>query len=582
MKKNFLIDNKVFFISLFVKFLLFDLLWALQTTFTLFSIPDLYINTIAFAFLFSLPIVLTKNKKIHVALMLLLDCILIANLMYNRTYNTIIPFDSYFRIGNLKDFSESVIDQMRWYDIILPLETLFFSILLWKKKNKFDHSLRQYAYATGLAFALSAIIILCRGGFEKAIEKLQTPNSYTCVGPVYTVFGCILYDIIHENEAYTDEKKQMVEAWFKAQPQYKPLGKTIAERRNLIIIYCESLESWCIEKSIEGKEITPNLNQLLREKNTIYAPYVLTQVRGGRSIDAQLMLDAGLLPIQNGSYAFKYPTNHFKTLIKAMKEQRPTKAYLLTVDKPIIWNQKIIGQQFGFDKMYFKKDWKPTETMGPQKNLADGAFVEQVIEKMKHGEIWKNGENAVIQMVTYSGHSPFKLPETMQKMKLKETYPNKMGDYMLTANYTDDALGKFITYLKTRKDFDKTMIVIVGDHEGLAADRQEICSSPKAKNIVSNHEYTPFIVINAPMSLRYEKVMGQIDQYPTLLQLLKLDNYPWKGLGQSILDTTKCPVAVGSKLNVEKSDKTISEPQIQHAIQAFDISNTILKYDLLK
>lgn len=104
MKKNFLIDNKVFFISLFVKFLLFDLLWALQTTFTLFSIPDLYINTIAFAFLFSLPIVLTKNKKIHVALMLLLDCILIANLMYNRTYNTIIPFDSYFRIGNLKDF----------------------------------------------------------------------------------------------------------------------------------------------------------------------------------------------------------------------------------------------------------------------------------------------------------------------------------------------------------------------------------------------------------------------------------------------------------------------------------------------
>lgn len=55
MKKNFLIDNKVFFISLFVKFLLFDLLWALQTTFTLFSIPDLYINTIAFAFLFSLP-----------------------------------------------------------------------------------------------------------------------------------------------------------------------------------------------------------------------------------------------------------------------------------------------------------------------------------------------------------------------------------------------------------------------------------------------------------------------------------------------------------------------------------------------
>ena len=36
--------------------------------------------------------------------------------------------------------------------------------------------------------------------------------------------------------------------------------------------------------------------------------------------------------------------------------------------------------------------------------------------------------------------------------------------------------------------------------------------------------------------MRYDKVMGQIDMYPTLLNLLQLDDYYWSGLGQSILD----------------------------------------------
>ena len=33
--------------------------------------------------------------------------------------------------------------------------------------------------------------------------------------------------------------------------------------------------------------------------------------------------------------------------------------------------------------------------------------------------------------------------------------------------------------------------------------------------------------------MRYDKVMGQIDMYPTLLNLLQLDDYYWSGLGQS-------------------------------------------------
>ena len=52
------------------------------------------------------------------------DLLLICNLMYCRTYFTAIPLDSYLLAGNLSDFKASVVDSMRWYDILLPLSTL--------------------------------------------------------------------------------------------------------------------------------------------------------------------------------------------------------------------------------------------------------------------------------------------------------------------------------------------------------------------------------------------------------------------------------------------------------------------------
>ena len=43
-------------------------------------------------------------------------------------------------------------------------------------------------------------------------------------------------------------------------------------RRNLVLIICESLESWPVEARIDGKEITPYLNSLLRDSTTCMLP----------------------------------------------------------------------------------------------------------------------------------------------------------------------------------------------------------------------------------------------------------------------------------------------------------------------
>lgn len=79
--------------------------------------------------------------------------------------------------------------------------------------------------------------------------------------------------------------------------------------------------------------------------------------------------------------------------------------------------------------------------------------------------------------------------------------------------------------------------------------------------------------------MRYDKVMGQIDMYPTLLNLLQLDDYYWSGLGQSILDPQKKGFAISPQLEVEGTDATPED--IEFAKKAYDISDLMIRFDYL-
>ena len=373
--------------------------------------------------------------------------------------------------------------------------------------------------------------------------------------------------------------QQEIKEWLSQKPGHHPLAGRIGIRNNCIVILAESLESWVLEREVEGQEITPYLNKLLQDSTTLYAPHVLTQVKGGRSIDAQLLLCAGMLPINSGTYSSQYPDHTYGTLQKAMHQQKNSRNYLLTIDKVSTWNQGVIAYSFGTDTIIAYHDFELTEAFGTHKRTGDGSFLAQCRQKIEKGEIWKKGENVYMQLVTYSGHAPFKLPEELKEIHFSPAIPQKMNDYMTTARYTDKAIGKFVEYLKTLPQYDETLIVITGDHEGLATYREELCNAPGGKGIVSDKTFTPFIIVNSPVGMRYDKVMGQIDMYPTLLNLLQLDDYYWSGLGQSILDPCKKGFAISPQMEVVGEEPTPAEAEF--AQKAYDISDQMIHFDYL-
>lgn len=583
----------LFFFCLILKFMWFNLLWCMLSTFTPFSKVETYLDTLLVALFLLLPLVCFRAAKVTLVIFVLMDCLFISNLMYFRTYFTAIPLDSYSLVGNLTEFSGSVFDSLRIVDAFFPLSTFVVGFFWWRnyrkhtavkviQGNKVSFAFIRYICLILFVSLFPAIRLWSQNGFKTAYERLQDAYLHTCNVPMYTIFGSLYYDYSCDNTTYTQEIEEHIDSWLTRRTDYQSVLPKTYSRDNCIIILAESLESWVLDKTVEGQEITPNLNRIIKGSSVIYAPHVLSQVKGGRSIDAQLLINTGLLPINSGPYSIKFPESYYPSLAKAFGEKyKETEAFSLTVDKPMVWNQCVITPAMGYDSLVSKNCFIKEEPVGSRGQVGDRAFLRQCLEKIQNNEVWDDSGNTLLQCVTYSGHNPFLLPDSLKKVFFSPEVPEVLNNYMTMANYTDRALGEFIAQLRADKRFDNTLIMIMGDHEALGTVRKELCDDPVGKQIVSDKSFVPLIILNAPFSLYYGKVMGQVDVYPTLLDLLGLNDYWWRGIGESILNPQKPNYEIDPQLNVVGDTAGVSEEDLYMAKKAWEISDMIIRYDYL-
>lgn len=572
-------------VCIFLKFILFDVIWSSDTTFQSFSQPESYLIKGAIALLLAFPTVFFRSRWYAGIVCFLLDILLVANLMYWRTYYTAIPWNSYFLAGNLADFMGSVYASVRWCDGLFFAMTL--GLLFYTSRygdllsSRSETRCRAVWFAAGFLICVVATVGLtfARGGFQRSYEKRNT-----CATPTFTVFGTLCYEFVKESMSITPEIHSEIERWLSAASRSYPVSG-VEHRRHCVVILAESFEGWMLERNVEGKEVTPYLNRWLKDSCTLYAPRVQTQVRGGRSIDAQLLVNTGLLPIANGAYSIRFPNHRYPSLAKALKQACGEKGRMIgmTSDKRIVWNQQGVAMAFGFDRLYDEKSFTKEERMGVKKRVGDYPFLQQCVEKIAE-EIAGSGDGSrcFFQLVTYSGHSPFVIPDEYKRISFSPGMPEVLNNYLTAANYTDYAIGKFIERLQEEGLFDETMIVVTGDHEGLASVRQSLCETKEGSGLVSPFEYTPFIVINSPVGMRYEKVMGQVDIYSTLLDLTGLDDYGWKGMGQSILDPSHLGVAAIWNLTIAGDTTGICPEAIERMKQSWRISDLMIRGDYFR
>lgn len=460
----------------------------------------------------------------------------LSQLWYYRTYDDLMPFSSFLLFDNISPLLlNSIKASMKLTDILFILPPFFLFILYWflfvdTIKKTPVNSKKRVIYT--ISILLFAILIHLMNAYV-FYSKMQ--NRTTChlgIRYVNTVNYISYFDFngfvpfcIHsfintilEKRSLDIKEKEEIESFLsKYMLKYTDNQYAVKEKQNLIVIIVESLNSWLINFKLDSIEVTPHLNQLCQENNSILALHIQPQVKSGRSSDAHFMYNTGLLPINNGAVAVRFGEAEYPSLAKALKGY---KSLSMVCDDAKYWNQETAFKFYGFTQLYDSRSM-----MNTSGNINDHILLEKAANQIKHVDF-----PFYAQLVTISMHYPYntlEIPSTnISKSKL---YTKDIRNFLEKAHFCDNAIGKFIQELKETGIYEKSLIAIISDHNEI--DKNQI---ENRKETLPEDKEIAMIILNGSQKLNYTSKMEQIDIYPTLLDLMGANNYPWKGLGHSI------------------------------------------------
>jgi lipoteichoic acid synthase len=300
----------------------------------------------------------------------------------------------------------------------------------------------------------------------------------------------------------------------------------LAKNRHVFIIQVESLQEFTINKRINGQEITPNLNRLLKE--SAYFDNVYQQIGAGNTSDAEWLMHTSLYPEGMDPTVNTLEGTEIPSLAWTLKKQGYGAA-TYHADDITYWSRDKLYPALGFDYVYTSNEIPNQKEIGfgPADEVLFNFVEDQLAKQLKtHDRMYSN-------IITLTSHTPFEMPEEYEFLDLPENYKDTyVGNYFHSVRYTDEQIGLFINELKRLDIYDESVILIFGDHSGLHGAPVTDQDKTLLKEVLG-HEYTMqdrFVVpvlFTAPglfTGETYSHLGGQIDLMPTLLNLLGIEH----------------------------------------------------------
>ena len=325
-----------------------------------------------------------------------------------------------------------------------------------------------------------------------------------------------------EDDILTNEDKAAITELYKNKNS-KPTGNKlngVAKGKNLIVVQMEAIQHFVINRKIEGKEITPNLNKLI--KDCLYFDNIYYQVSGGNTSDAEFLINTSMYPAKEGSVYHRFPENTYYSLASIMKE-KGYDTYSLHGFEKYFWNRNEMYKALKFDTFYSQEDFVLDDFAGwDGQTLSDSSFFRQSLDKIDVSKPFYSF------FITLSSHHPFNYFEDCDFF-VGEFEGTFIGNYLKAANYLDKCIGEFIDNLKQRGLYDNSLLVLYGDHS--AVPKIESDGLMQLLGIeYNNPDWTKLqkvpVIIHYPQQEESEVIStigGQIDILPTIANLMDFD-----------------------------------------------------------
>lgn len=547
-----------------------------------------FFNHLADAVLLLAPCWVIKRRRTYTFIILWIVAVWsFAQMLYYPTYRDVMPFSSFLLFKNI---SPTLINSTLGAVTKKSLALLFTPLLLhayhwWlrrKEKNEEKTAAKRYWWAfvaSIVAFVVLRLIITTsiyltnRENYDDLHDAFST--RYTKLGGRHLNYimhnGVMSYAIFCLASSFdsgvSDDEMQQAENFVKTNcPTYtdNPYATAI-ERPNLIFIMVESLNAWAVNLDINGKPVTPVLNALAADTaSNLVCLNMISQAKNGHSSDGKFMYQTGLLPMLDKSVAMEYSSRTFPSLVKALKK-RGYKAVEICGDEASLWNVEGMSVAYGFDTLYHQPELK--------KELEAANYrIDEVVMEFAAKYLPSVNGYFIAQLFTGVMHSPYNYDwEPATWISSSKQYTSEVRNYLEKTHYFDVQLGNFLENLKQSGLYDKSVIVIASDH------CEAVDDEPKGRQSLSkNGNECVFIVVNAAQGRLFDGPIGQIDVYPTILDVMGLNEYPWKGLGHSLL---RCDVHSAA----ESTDDTFGDsPMLELQKEAWIISDILIRGNMFK
>lgn len=453
-------------------------------------------------------------------------------LCYCRAYDDLMPWQSLLLTDNVNStLASTTLSLVQWQDllILLPFVLLIVVCVLSKRGSRRTDEPRLKPFLlTICACLLAAFVGYADIGqnYEKRFLYNFSNRSYYIQNGLIPYGVMTLSQTLLVNHSLTDAERAEVERFLTQEsPQYTDNSFCSVPGRNLVLIIVESLHTWPIGLEVDGREVTPVLNRILAGDSVIYAPHVLFQTSHGHSSDAHFIYNTGMVPLRDGVVAVTYGNGNYPTLAEALGDY-DCREVICTPG--MNWNQTATSRTYGFDTLYTREHLIADGAFKRHNNIDDAALTDFAAKLLPGLQ-----QPFFLEMVTMTMHAPYPKDNlTSTWISSSDVLNAEARGYLECVHVTDSCIGAFIDDLRNQGLIGNTVVTIVSDHTQIYRNRIE---GRTDYEFVPDDWGIPMIIAGADTTMRYEPVIGQVDVFPTLLDVMGANTYHWKGLGHSIL-----------------------------------------------
>lgn len=383
----------------------------------------------------------------------------------------------------------------------------------------------------------------------------------------------------------------------------------IAKNKNVFVIQLESVQEFVIGAQINGKEITPNLNQFFNENINITNMHASSYTT---TADAEHSFITAIYPSENGEAFSKYYANTYDDIFKNFKKAGYTNIYAHG-NYDTFWNRKNVFSKYQVDKVYFMNDFEDTSEL-IRTYLSDELLYRQTVEYF--AEAVAKGEPVLYDLVAASSHKPYELAGIIDKyskvsIDVGDLLGTELGNYLEACNYADYAFGIFVDLLKEKGLYDDTVIVVFGDHYGMQMYDDNLknylgYSQSEYNDIRMQYEFSNVLCgmkIPGVSNVEIDEPISKSDIKPTLAQICNVKddfsmgtsmfnrksyvtinngkiitkNYYFDGESWYLIET-------GEKIDMDslsEEERETLRTYEQEAVKELDISNSVVINNLL-